>query len=436
MKVVHFTNNLGDGSGKAAYRLHKALQNEGMESLMLVFNKYSFDDDTVIEISDVNALKCVIRLNKDFLSRVVRFMFIFARNVYWKLKRFRWRPLVLFNFNVPFVSISKIQKYLQDVDIICLHSIQGFLSSTLIKDVYKVCNAPIVWTLMDISTLTGGCHFNNECDKFINNCGSCPQLRRRRNNDISRHIWNRKHKDFRNVPISLIAPTSKIYDQAKQSSLFRGNRIEQIFLSVNNTISHRVSQKTAREVLQLPMGKKIILFGTFALDNRRKGGEYLLEALKKISHEISDSIMLVTMARVKGQFDASNLPFEWIHLGEVTDDRLLSLVYQASDVVACPSIDDVGPMVINDAFVCGTPVVAFDSGVAPDLIKNEWAGYVAESCNVDDFRSGLVKCLYNNNKENENDRGILESRKICTPSFQAKRYRVLFEELLTTHKCV
>ena len=43
MKIVHFTNNIIDGAGKAAYTLHKALQAEGAESLMLVFRKTGSD---------------------------------------------------------------------------------------------------------------------------------------------------------------------------------------------------------------------------------------------------------------------------------------------------------------------------------------------------------------------------------------------------------
>ena len=35
---------------------------------------------------------------------------------------------------------------------------------------------PIVWTLHDMNPLTGGCHYSGGCTRFINGCGSCPQL--------------------------------------------------------------------------------------------------------------------------------------------------------------------------------------------------------------------------------------------------------------------
>lgn len=434
MKVVHFTNNLSDGAGKAAYRLHRGLLEEGLESLMLTINT-NCDDDTVIDLSQFSDIKAAIRMNKGIFQRGIGFVTFLVRKTYWQLKLLKWKPSTLFNLNMPFISIGKVRKYLQDVDIICLHSVQGFLSSKLIRNIYHACKVQIVWTVMDIEPLTGGCHFNNGCDGFTRKCGNCPELKRREENDISRHIWNQKKRDFQDIPITFVAPASNSYDQIAKSSLFRSNRIEKIFLSVNEIISKKVDKKIAREALHLPVGKKIILFGCFLLDDPRKGGKYLLEALKGLppdldGKKLSELVALVTMGR-KGGFDASNLPFEWIHIGGVTDDRVLSLIYQASDVLACPSIDDIGPMIINDAFACGTPVVAYDSGVAPDLVKSEDTGYVAVHSNVSDFRSGLFKCLFK--KEiNENNGDLLELRKVCTPVFQAKRYRTLFEELLSS----
>ena len=434
MKVVHFTNNLRDGAGKAAYRLHKALLRQGVKSLMLVFQG-DWDDNTVVNLNKVYAKRITAKSNKDILIRFVRRKAYFARKRFWKLKLNKWNPLSLFNLNMSFVSISELRKYLQGVDIVCLHSIQAFLSSSLIRDIYLVCKAPVVWTLMDIEPLTGGCHFNNGCDGFTKKCGNCPELKRKGKNDLSRRIWNQKNRDFQDIPISFVAPTSNSYEQIAQSSLFRSNRIGKIVLSVPESIYRRVDKKIAREALHLPVEKKIILFGCFSLDDPRKGGKYLLEALRELppdldGRKLSDSVILVTMGR-KGGFDASDLPFEWVHMGGVSDDRILSLIYQASDVLACPSIDDIGPMIINDAIACGTPVVAYDSGVAPDLIKSEDAGYVAIHSDVNDFRSGLVKCL-SKMEINENNEDLLELRKMCTHGYQAKQYSKLFEELVNS----
>ena len=438
MKVVHFTHNLIDGAGRAAYRLHKALQEKGIESLMLV-SKGDPSDRSVIELSAQHP-KFKIETNGNILlGAISNYVSFISHKVYWKLIFNRWKPLSIFNLNISLVSKGQILKYLHGAEIVCLYSIQELLSSSHIRDIYFGCKVPIVWTLMDIEPITGGCHFNNGCDRFMAKCGNCPQLSKRMENDISRRIWRQKSADYNNIPMTLVAVTANSREQIAKSSLFRKNRIEKIFLSVSESIYKKIDKNIAREALGLPKEKKIVLFGCFSLDDSRKGGDYLLEALMKLLHDSSlngmklgDEVVLVTMGR-KGEFDASKIPAEWIHLGPVNDDRMVSLVFQACDVFACPSIDDVGPMMINEAFMCGTQVVAFDSGVAPDLIVSADAGYVVEHGDVTGFSVALSRCL-----SNVRCGGICEDidwlRNSCTPEFQANEYLSVFNSLLAVSR--
>lgn len=437
MKVVHFTNNLSDGAGKAAYRLHKALLEKGVESLMLVY-RGGCSDDTVIEIADGQATNKVIKSNKDILYRGVFSIPFYFQKAVWKLKFYRWKPSTLFNFNIPFVSITKLHKYLHDVEIICLHSIQGLLSSSLIQDIYRAFKVPIVWTPMDIEPLTGGCHFNNGCKRFTESCGNCPQLGNERENDISRRIWSQKRKDLNDIPVTFVAGSSWVLDHIKSSSLFGSKQTKSIFLSVKQDLFKKGDKEKAREILQLPKKKKIILFGAFNLNDRRKGGQYLLKALKNLyekvaglNRELCDSITLLTIGK-QNDFKTSDLPFNSIHLGVIKDDEILSLVYQASDVLASPSIDDCGPMMVNEAYMCAIPIVAFNVGVAPDLIKSNDKGYLVKNYCVDDFSSALFQCLFGETDCSKNTE--LELREECLPSTQATQYISLFDELLTNSR--
>ena len=438
MKVVHFTHNLIDGGGRAAYRLHKALLKEGIESLMLV-SKGDSSDRSVIELPTV-LHNFQIKKNEDSLiSAINYYIALFGHKAYWKLILNRWKPLTLFNLNISLVGKGQILKHLHGAEIICLYSIQEFLSSSLIRDIYSSCRIPIVWTLMDIEPITGGCHFNNGCDRFMAKCGNCPQLPKRMENDISRRIWRQKSVDYSNIPITMVAVTTNSREQIAKSSLFRKNRIEKILLSVSESIYKKIDKSIAREALGLPKDKRIVLFGCFSLDDSRKGGDYLLEALMQLLHDsnlngmkLGDEVVLVTMGR-KGNFDASQVPAEWIHLGPVNDDRMVSLVFHACDVFVCPSIDDVGPMMINEAFMCGTRVVAFDSGVAPDLIDSAGAGYVVEHGDVNGLSDALSKCL-SDVSYGEICQDVARLRKSCTPKFQANEYLSVFNSLLAEAK--
>lgn len=436
MKVVHFIHNTLDGSGKAAYRLHKALQEQGVESLMLVFNK-TCEDDSVVQIPNPFISKTIYHNKPEigiFRTGVEFLSFIFQK-FYWKLLVYKWKPRDLFNFNIPFISFKAIEKYLHDVDIICLYSTQSFLSTGLIRDIYRISKASIVWTLMDIEPLTGGCHFNNGCDAFTKSCGNCPQMALCRENDISRRIWKRKQKNLKEIPITFVAVNSWSREYVAKSSLFRHNRVENIFLGIDNKVFKKIDKKAARRILNLPENDKVILFGCFSFNDKRKGANYLKEVLKSLPQDViqdgaklSQKITLVTFGRRNG-FSFSDIPFKWVHFGELKDDRAVALAYQAADLFACPSIDDLGPMMVNEAFMCEVPVIAFNSGIARDLIKSEESGYTARIGDVNDYRRGIVKYLFNQ-KEIKVSEETQRLRQMCGVDFQAQQYQLLFKKLL------
>jgi glycosyltransferase involved in cell wall biosynthesis len=287
---------------------------------------------------------------------------------------------------------------------------------------------------MDIEPLTGGCHFNNGCERFQSLCGNCPQLVKSNYNDISKRILKQKKNDFKDIPITLVAVSSWIYNWIKKSSLFRTNRTENILLGVDHTIFKKIDKVVARSLLDLPVEKNLILFGCFNLNDKRKGGNYLLDALKIMHEDVNtkidinnDSIILVTIGDVQ-RFDTSQLSFEHINLGLINDDRILSLVYNAMDVVAVPSIDDVGPLIVNEVIMCETPVIAFNIGIAPDIIQNERFGYLAENFNAKDFSKGLLKLLFEKSYEN-NSFGNMQKK--LSLDNQSKSYIKLFEDLLS-----
>ncbi|MBN4056230.1 hypothetical protein JYT20_00755, partial [Rhodothermus sp. AH-315-K08] len=108
----------------------------------------------------------------------------------------RWKPNTLFNYNLSFISLPKIATLVESADVVCLHSIQYFLSSSIVKEIAALSGAPLVWTLMDVEPFTGGCHFNNRCDGYVKGCGNCPQLGVSDPRDLSRAIWAQKEADL------------------------------------------------------------------------------------------------------------------------------------------------------------------------------------------------------------------------------------------------
>jgi glycosyltransferase involved in cell wall biosynthesis len=88
---------------------------------------------------------------------------------------------------------------------------------------------------------------------------------------------------------------------------------------------------------------------------------------------------------------------EQLMSGRIVFDSLphaeLPQAYAAADVFACPSVEDSGPMMINEAMMSGTPVVAFRMGVAEDLIEDSAGGIIASLGDARDFAAGLQSVL-------------------------------------------
>ena len=110
-------------------------------------------------------------------------------------------------------------------DIINLHWISGAFMQI---ETFSKLKRPLVWTLHDMWGFTGGCHVIGECNRYKASCGACPQLNSSNEWDLSRWVWQRKVKAWKNINLTLVSPSSWLAECARSSSLFQNLRIEVI----------------------------------------------------------------------------------------------------------------------------------------------------------------------------------------------------------------
>jgi glycosyltransferase involved in cell wall biosynthesis len=80
-------------------------------------------------------------------------------------------------------------------------------------------------------------------------------------------------------------------------------------------------------------------------------------------------------------------------MGFLKNNEELASAYQASDIFLCPSIEDSGPMMINQSIMCGVPVVSFELGVSLDLVLTGETGYRAKLRDSNDMAEGIFYFL-------------------------------------------
>lgn len=388
MNILMFSSSdLSGGAARAAYRLHETFRRNGHRSELIVRQKKSVDDN-------------VHRTAPPLFRR--NWIVDIQRTVPW-LRRGRL-PRLGTKFNVdrpPFLSKKVLFQFPPDAfDFLCLAWINDFLSIKMIRALYDHYRRPLLWVLMDQEPVTGGCHYSQGCDGYKKHCGRCPQLESRREEDRSRTIWERKRVYLSGLPIIFVAPTTWAADRARESSLYSGHAVRTIPLAIDSDVFRPDDRGRAREILGLPLRKKIIFFGAFSLAEPRKGMYYLSKAFEDLAVQLRDQDLGFTaqdlLLLIGGQSRApflNSLPFDYKHMGYIHDDKILASAYQAADVFVSPSVEDAGPMMIPEAMMCGTPVVAFPTGGAPDLIQTMKNGYLAADRDSADMAKGLSAIL-------------------------------------------
>lgn len=425
MRILHFsTDDITGGAAKAAYRLHTAMGESGQQSHMAVLRKRSGDDSVT---------QAPPRLPHPWRSRFERLT--------QHIPGIRRQQLVAsytFNFDLePGANLpGLLASYDEKPDIVCLHWISGLLNVQSIRLLHERYQCPLVWVMADQEPMTGGCHYSFGCEGFTKQCGCCPQLDSKKDRDHSHRTWVQKKQSLADLPICFVAPTSWGKKKIKQSSLFRQHRIEQIPYPIDPQTFRPIDQQIARDLLHLPKDKKVLFFGATYLEDRRKGMTQLIEALSKLATLIDASKTLkrddlfLLVAGLNGQQLMNKLPFPGKHIGHLNDELMLALAYQAADLFICPSIEDAGPMMIPEAMMCGTPVVAFQAGGAPDLVESMKSGYLAALADVDDLSRGIYDLLMADNWQTMRDLAQKTALSFHKPTIVVAHHLELYRELI------
>jgi glycosyltransferase involved in cell wall biosynthesis len=276
---------------------------------------------------------------------------------------------------------------------------QTFLSFKNFYEFNHIAKIPVFLYMMDMAPITGGCHYAWECKGYLNTCGGCPALYSTDPLDQSFTNWKFKKEHISKTDLSIIAGSEWTFRQLLNSSLFQDKRKYKLLLPIDDTIYRSEDKSIVRKQMGLPLDKKIIFFGAASISSKRKGFDKLLEALKILKSDLSANeskdIHLAIAARE--DFNDS-LPFSYTLLGYLSHTNLPK-AFQSADVFVSPSIEDSGPMMVNQSIMCGTPVVSFEVGVALDLVNTGETGYRAKLNDIQDLATGIRFILSLNDLE-------------------------------------
>ncbi|CAA6814294.1 MAG: Unknown protein [uncultured Campylobacterales bacterium] len=411
MKILQVsTSDIKGGAARAAYRLHKALLSENIETQMLVQNK-SNDDYTVL--GPTTKFKRLIGLLRPTLDTI-------------SLRKYKNRTKTLFSLGG--LGFSGVVDKINDInpDIVHLHWVNGGMIR--IEDIKKI-KAPIIWSLHDNWVFTGGCHIMWDCEKYKNSCGACPRLGSSKEKDLSRKVFLRKKKVFSSKKDIVIVGLSKwITKCSKNSSLLKDKKHITLPNPIDINIFKPFDKERSRELWNLPKKKKLLLFGAMnATSDINKGFLELSGAIKKLRREMELELVIFGSSKPEKE---PELGFKVHYVGNLHDNVSLVTLYSAIDVMVVPSLQESFGQTASEAMACKTPVVAFRHTGLLDIIDHKINGYLAKPFDVADLSRGIEWVLSTNKYQELCQNARVKVIKEFDSIIVSKKYINLYQSIL------
>jgi len=183
-------------------------------------------------------------------------------------------------------------------------------------------------------------------------------------------------------------------------------------------------------------GAIALLLGADNGNEHRKGFTELLQALHLCRQNPQLQALLSAQKFQLWCFGIPNvqlaeLDFPWHSFGRIDSDCQLRQIYAAADLFVLPSLEDNFPNTMLEAMSCGTPVVAFEVGGIPDLVKNGVTGWTVPLGDISAMAAAMLEGIF---AENLREQRGQASRQVMAEQYaltvQAQRYLELYEDVL------
>ena len=414
--IVNTSERTG-GAAIAANRLLHALNHNGVEARMLV-------RDRKTGASEVVGLPQSWRLKANFL---------WERGVIWLNNGLSRQNLFQVDIANAGTDITRMEAF-HWADIIHLHWVnQGFLSLTDLERV-MASGKPVVMTLHDQWYFTGICHYSSGCDKYRTQCEHCPMLKGP-GMDLARRVFDRKRAMYEGRNLTFVGCSRWMADLARQSRLTQGHTVTNVPNAIDTDVFMPMDKLEARRRHQLPIDKKLILFGAQRITDERKGFSYLKEACEHIAmhHSSLPGQLGVVVLGGDAQSVKEALPLPVYTVNYLNNEREIAELYNAADLFVTPSLQDNLPNTIVEAMACGVPCVGFNVGGIPEMIHHRQDGYVADYCDSLDFAQGIAWCLNDDRHAALSAAARAAAVATYAEPVAARNYQQIYRSLLNKH---
>jgi Glycosyltransferase len=268
-------------------------------------------------------------------------------------------------------------------DIIHIHNFHGsYASVEALAELAQ--KKSVVWTFHGLWGVTGGCDHPKGCRRYLEQCGSCPQLGLWPIGNVDRTAeeLSKKITTLAGLPLQVIAPSKYFHDTIRNSRI--GNKWH--VHHIPNGIDAAQFQP-----VQSGSGTIKILIVNRDFQDQHKGFATLQEALNLTNPK---GLELTFVGLNSGwAIERLRAGFSVRDLGYITDREILARLYGESDIFLFASPAENFPCVILEAMASGCCVVATPSGGVVEQITDGENGFLAAAISGEALAAALARAL-------------------------------------------
>lgn len=400
LNVLHISeSDARGGAARTAYAIHRGLTSSGHISRMLVGRKGTRGDD-------------IRRIKR---NRAWRALDRSAGTVFDALS-------LQYAFYPSSLAVAR-DPWFRAADVVQLHNLHGsYFSFTALPALSR--RRPLVWLLHDQWAMTGHVAYSLDCERWRTGCGSCPYLGQypRLSRDTTALLWRLKRAVYARSRLTLVVPSRWLLELVQASPLLAGIPTQLIPNGVDTALFAPGPADAARARLGLPLDRRIVFFAADDLEERRKGLDLLVAALRLLDE--SPLLLLAGGGRAPEEVETRSL-------GAVSDEAVLADAYRAADVFAVPTLADVLARTAQESIACGTPCLSFDRGGVTEVVRHLETGYQVAFGDIEALAQGFRTLLGDSELLARLSR---RCRRVAEEEYgvdrQVRRYVELYEEVL------
>lgn len=260
------------------------------------------------------------------------------------------------------IATRRLISYIKKIqpDVVQLHNIHDhWLNYKILFSYLNTTQIKVVWTFHDCWAFTGHCfHFViKNCEKWKTGCYECPLCREYPKSILDRSAKNFQQKKelFSKCKNLTIVPCSDwMRDFVKESFLKEKN----IYV-IKNGINIDIFKPS---IIKYKKDSVYRIIAVSNVWNKEKGIEDIYQLRDFLPEDYHITIVGLTSEQAK------SLPKGIIGVQRTQNVQELVELYSNSDVLINPTYADTFPTINLEALACGTPVITYRTGGAPEAI--------------------------------------------------------------------